>query len=114
MTTARGRDPIHVVTWLKYDIWLQPTTHPTRPELLSYYNADLNLWLVEHGHEQDMITFYAANIACASAHDTGSCEALGKAFERLLSTLQVTITGPFPDPDRAQLAAEWLADLEGL
>jgi hypothetical protein len=111
MTTRRGRDPIHVTTWLGYSIWMQPTNHPTRPELSSYYNADLDLWLVEHNEK---VTFYAADIAFASAPDNNTLDATNHAFERLLSSLDCVISGPYPDTERAQRAAEWLADLEGL
>ncbi len=101
----------HIRTWLNYDIVLERTPHPCRPELETYYNAELNLWLIALSQSRvswgrESWTFYTENNGWASG-DTPEA-----AFERLLNTLQGDISGPYIDPVRAQQAAELIADLE--
>lgn len=87
---------------------LTRTPHPTAPELESWCNADLPLWLVRHVNDPPTWTFYAERSICASA------PVPEEAFSKLLHELQMEVTGPYPVSDRAQFAAELLADLEAL
>jgi hypothetical protein len=97
---------IHIRTWLNYDIPMRREKHPTRPELPAYHNPNLNLWLVDRTGEGAGWTFYPEGLLWG----TGSTP--DNAFERLLASLECEIHGPYPDPVRAQRAAELIADLE--
>jgi hypothetical protein len=81
--------------------------HPHRPELPSYYCADLDLWLVERLDEAGGYTLYTKHNSWADGRNAD-----GQLLLNLLNLLQSEVNGPYTEDSRRQSAAELLADLE--
>ncbi len=92
---------MNVKSWSGYEVELVRVEHPSRPELETYHNAELHLWLVQHDGRW---TFYPEGCSSASGPDPET------AFECMFAILDCDVHAPYTDDARRQTAAEFLGD----